>query len=89
VSFTSERLIVQVNKVNQTVNLAEIVRVDTTDSIANGVRNGAIAGAALGAWIDHLVDGRRAFYTRASLPRVSVSPILGSARRGVQLRLAW
>jgi hypothetical protein len=128
VSFTSERLIVQVEKANQTINFAEIARVDTTDAISNGVRNGAITGAVLGglfyglaiasiceddcggelvvggifavgvytaigaglgAWIDHLVDGRRAIYTRASPSRVSVRPVIGPTRQGVLVRFAW
>ena len=129
VSFTPERLIVQVDKVNQTIKTAEIARVDTTDSVSNGVRNGAVAGAVsgglffavlvgscegdcgggeavaagifgvgfytlvgagLGAFFDHLVDGRRPIYTRtAPAPGLSVSPILGSQRKGLALRWSW
>lgn len=129
VSFTSERLVVQVNKVNQTINFAEIARVDTTDAISNGVKTGAISGAVfgglswglavatgceydcdggevflgglwvvgtftaigagLGALFDHLVDGRRAIYTRASPSRLSVRPVIGPTRQGVLVRFAW
>jgi hypothetical protein len=129
VSFTPERLIVQVEKINQTIKTAEIARVDTTDAISNGIRNGAIAGAltgglffavlagscegdcgggevvaagvfgvgfytligaGLGAWFDHLVDGRRPIYTRtAPSSGLSVSPILGSQRKGIALRWSW
>jgi hypothetical protein len=48
VSFTPERLIVRVGSVDATINTADILRVDTTDSISNGIRNGAIAGAIFG-----------------------------------------
>jgi hypothetical protein len=129
VSFTPERLIVQVGKINQTIKTAEIARVDTTDAISNGIKNGAIAGAVsgglffavligsceddcgggevvaagvfgvgfytligagLGAWFDHLVDGRRPIYTRtAPSSGLSVSPILGSQRKGIALRWSW
>lgn len=129
VSFTPDRLIVQVDKTNQTIKTAEIARVDTTDALSNGIRNGAIAGAAtgglflaymfgscegdcgggevvaagifsvgfytligagLGAFFDHLVDGRRPIYTRtAPSSGLSVSPILGSQRKGFALRWSW
>jgi hypothetical protein len=127
VSFTPEQLVLHANQTNQTIATAQIARLDTTDSISNGVRNGAIsgavlgglgilavfsscddcsvgeelgagilvfgvytlAGAGLGALIDHAIDGRRAIYTRAAPSRLSVSPILARTRQGMQLRLKW
>jgi hypothetical protein len=131
VSFTPDRLIVQVDKTktNQTIKTAEIARVDTTDALSNGIRNGAVSGAVagglffavlvgscegdcgggeavaagifgvgfytligagLGAFFDHLVDGRRAIYTRtAPTSGLSVGPILGSQRKGIALRWSW
>ena len=127
VSFTPERLILQVDKANQTIRTAEIARVDTTDALSNGVAYGAISGglvgglflatligscddcgggeavaagvvgvgiytligAGLGAFFDHLVDGRRPIYTRTAPSHVSVSPILGSHRKGIALRWSW
>jgi hypothetical protein len=127
VSFTSDQLVLQANKTNQTIATAQIARVDTTDSLSNGVRNGTITGlvlgglgllavfsacddcgggeevaggilvvgvytglgAGFGALIDHLIDGRRPIYTRTAPSRVSVGPILGRTRQGIQLLVKW
>lgn len=47
-SFTPDRLIVHVGKASQTINTAEVVRVDTTDALSNGIRNGVISGLVVG-----------------------------------------
>jgi hypothetical protein len=48
VSFTPERVVVRVGDADQTIGMADLLRVDTADSISNGIRNGAISGAVLG-----------------------------------------
>jgi hypothetical protein len=125
VSFTPERLVLRMDGGERTIGMADLLRVDTTDSISNGVRNGAIggavfgglgamalaascdgcngaatvgvffvgfytlAGAGLGALIDHAIADRRPIFNRASTPRVAVGPLLTPHVRGMQFAIRW
>lgn len=124
-SFTPDRLVMKMNGEERTINVADLLRVDTTDSISNGIRNGAItggifgglgflalatckgcgsgavaagaffagfytlAGAGLGALIDHAIEDRRPLYSRTSSPRVSFQPLVAPRDGGMQIAIQW
>lgn len=123
--FTPDRLVMKMNGEERTINVADLLRVDTTDSISNGIRNGAItggifgglgflalatckgcgsgavaagaffagfytlAGAGLGALIDHAIEDRRPLYSRPSSPRVSFQPLVAPRHGGMRIAIQW
>jgi hypothetical protein len=125
VRFTPERLVLRVGSEERTIDMDTLIRVDTTDSISNGIRNGAItgavfgglgalalstcdgcgagaaaagaffvgfytlAGAGLGALIDHAIQDRRPIFSRLGPSRVAVEPVLSPKHRGVQVSFRW
>lgn len=125
VSFTPERLVVRVGGADRTINMSDLLRVDTTDSISNGIKTGAIAGgifgglaalglttcdgcggsavaigafavgfytlagAGLGALIDHAIEDRRPIYTRTAPRQVVIQPLVSRRGGGMQFSIVW